>query len=142
MKNINQLKFPDNLAEIIEEDGIWEDDSFEPFLITAVEAEFKGHDVISYQVEFSPELDLEEQNEILRKYNFETDGYAWEGLIREYVEIKEPAFQKMIIGDSESDTCVLWTANQYDFRKLLNYVQEVISKTEEVIKFIKENTQV
>lgn len=52
MKQIEELDIPENLAEILEEEGYWEDETFEPIILTVEEVSYKGKDMLSYQAAF------------------------------------------------------------------------------------------
>ena len=51
---MKQYKLPTNLAQILAEEGFWEDEALSPIDIIVEEIEYKGEEVISYQASFEP----------------------------------------------------------------------------------------
>lgn len=125
MKQIEELEIPVNLMEILKEEEYWEDETFEPIVITIEEVSYKGKDMLSYQAAF----------EVLDDYE-EIDGDEWEELIRNYIDEKEPSLEKRIKGDSESSTCVLWINNDADFRLMLKCMLELLEDENEIKRMI------
>ncbi len=126
IKSIEDFTIPENLMEILGEEEYWEDESFDPILITVEETEYDGMEMISYTAEF----------EVLDKYE-DIDGDEWEELIRIYIDEKAPDLLEIVMGDSESATCVIWTNNELDFRKILGLMIELIENKKEVKRIIK-----
>lgn len=86
IKSINNLKIPENLLEILKKEEYWEDDSFDPILITVQEVQYHGKDMIAYTAEF----------EVLDEYE-DIDGDEWEDLIWLYIQEKAQT-QKQRLG--------------------------------------------
>ena len=126
-RSISEFNFPENLSKILEDEGYYEDETFEPITITVQEIQYKGEDMISYQAEF----------EVLDEYE-QIDGDEWEKLIRIYIEEKEPELLEFITGDSESSTCVIWTNKESKFINILNRMIELIENAIEVTRIKKE----
>ncbi len=114
---VSTLRIPGNLKIILEDEEYWEDDSFDPLLITIQPVVYQGKNVISFQAEFEPPDDSDD-----------IDGDEWEEIIRDYIREKDPGLETRIHGDSESSTCVLWTDNEADFRKMLGFMIEVLEQ--------------
>lgn len=125
IRSISNLRIPENLFKILEEEEYWEEESFEPLMITVEEIQYRGEDMISYQVTF----------EVLEEYK-DINGDEWEELIRIYIEEKEPELVKYIQGDSERSTCVIWTNSESSFKKILGRMIELISSEDEVKKIL------
>ncbi len=125
IRSISNLRIPENLFKILEEEEYWEEESFEPLMITVEEIQYRGEDMISYQVTF----------EVLEEYK-DINGDEWEELIRIYIEEKEPELVKYIQGDSERSTCVIWTNSESSFKKILGWMIELISSEDEVKKIL------
>ena len=115
------------MESILKEEVYWEDESYEPITITVEEIQYKGKDMISYQADF----------DVLDEYE-DIDGDEWEELIRKYIEKNEPELLKFVKGDSESSTCVIWTNNPSNFKKILGRMIELIENKKEVNRIKKE----
>lgn len=126
MKSIKSLVIPKNLRQILDKEGHWEDESFKPILIMIEEIQFRNEDTISFQAEF----------EVLDEYE-EINGGEWEEIIRFYIEEKEPELSNKVKGDSENSTCVIWTNNESDFKRILDRMIELITNKKEMDRIIK-----
>ena len=129
MKKIN---IPGNINQILEEEGIWEDESFDPIIVTVMESEYKGKDVIGFQMEFPAWEKLGDINQLLEEQHIELDGDEWENLIRKYVKTKNSKLEKTMHGDSEGETCVLWTESKEEFEEMMNLIFELIDTPVEI----------
>jgi Immunity protein 51 len=125
MKKIDELVFPQNLALLMDRDGIWGDDSFEPIKIMVIEAEIEGDDIMCYQLEIVAGDAFEEIEAIMDENGIDADGYGWEDTIREYIHRIDPILENKIESDSEEATCVLWVPDEANFRKLLGHVLDL-----------------
>lgn len=123
MKKVENLKFPSNLLIILKDEGFWENDLFNPFLITVEEIHFKGLDKVSYEASFPI---LEEFEDI--------DGYEWEDIIRAYVKELNPFLESKMVGESEEDLCVIWTDDPDNFRTMLTLMQELIQQPDTIAR--------
>ncbi|WP_020527682.1 Imm51 family immunity protein [Flexithrix dorotheae] len=122
MKTSKDLIIPENLMEILSKDEYWEDDQFFPLNII-ITLGFEGdRSYTNYQISFEPDDHFEEINNIFRELNQEISGYGWEELIRKYLIQKDPKLEEYTNGDSEWETCVLWTTSEDYFRRLLDYI--------------------
>jgi hypothetical protein len=121
MKKVESLKFPGNLMMILKDEGFWEDDSFDPILITVEEVHYKGLDKISYEASFG-----------LLDAFADMDGFEWEDVVRAYVKEKNPFLESRMIGESEEDVCVFWTDDPDNFRIMLGLMQELINDPDTV----------
>jgi hypothetical protein len=125
MKKIDQLVFPKNLDKLLDEDGIWSDDTFDPITVTVMEGEADGEDVVCYQLEFAATGSFEQIETVMTASDMEGSGYDWEDLIREYIHSIDPIFENKLQSDSEGETCVLWVPDEPSFRKLLGHVLDL-----------------
>jgi len=119
IKSVTEFSLPENLEAILEEEGYWEDDSFEPILVTVEPVEIEGEEKISYQLSFETLDDFEE-----------VEGDEWEEILRGFIREIDPDFEKVVQGDSESSTCVLWVDNAEDFVKLMEYTAQLLEDDE------------
>ncbi|MCI5055957.1 MAG: Imm51 family immunity protein [Flavobacteriales bacterium] len=119
---MKQINFPENLKFILREEGLYEDDSHDPFSITVMESEYKGKDTICYQVEFDASDSIGHIGNIVKAKGLIVDGDGWENYLRQYIAHKERGLEKKIIGDSEASTCVLWTKKEQDFKKMMSLI--------------------
>lgn len=129
MKDVSTLKIPKKLKTILEEEGVWESDSLKPLYITILESEYKGKSVISYQLElhiWSPEIEAFADRFELKGQT--ADGNKWEKILLDFIKTKDSSLFSKINCDSESETCVLWTDNETDFRSMLKIVQDLLNE--------------
>lgn len=117
------FSFPSNLVSILKAKEYFEDDRFDPILISVQEDIYEGKEIISYQIEF----------EVLEEFE-DIDGDLWEKLIRKYIQKEEPQLLKYINGDSEISTCAIWTDNQSMFLNILIKVLELVGNKSEIHK--------
>lgn len=127
MKKIDQLVFPKNLAKVLEDDGIWSDDTFDPIGVHVIEGEVDGEDVVCYQLEFAAVDSFPEIEAIMEASDMDVSGYDWEDLIREYIHNIDPIFENKLESDSEGETCVIWTRDEASLRKLLGHVLDFVA---------------
>jgi hypothetical protein len=125
MKKIDQLVFPKNLDKILEQDGIWSDETFDPIGVTVLEAELDGEDIVCYQLEIAAGEDFEEIEAVMEAHGMEASGYEWEDLVREYIHRIDPILENKLRGDSEGATCVLYAPDESSFRKMLGHVLDM-----------------
>lgn len=119
---VDQLKFPAKLRIIIADEGSYEDDSFSPLMVTVSELAHKGKVVIGYQLSFEAGEHFEEIEDMMYEAGMKINGDSWEQLLRRQLKSKDPAFEKLVNGDTESENCVLWTEKEEHFRRLLSEV--------------------
>mgnify|MGYP006168850701 FL=1 len=110
---------PNNVNQIVNENGIWENSVLTPLYLSAFEVNYKGENMFSYQVEFHCNDKLGKVNQLLEKNEIELDGYGWEMFIRKFLKEKNDKFENRVIGDSEAETCVLWVKNVDDYKVLI-----------------------
>jgi hypothetical protein len=127
MKSISQLKFPKNLRRIVEEEGIWETEVFDPLIISVMEFEHIGQDVLGYQMEFEPFGKVFEPiNQLMVDRGIDPDGTEWEELIHRFVRSRDRALSDGLNRDSETSTCVLWTHSEDEVRRLLSLTMSLL----------------
>ncbi|MEL7122871.1 MAG: Imm51 family immunity protein [Bacteroidota bacterium] len=130
IKSIKKLKIPVNLDAILQEEEVWEDESYDPILITIEKVNYQGVDKISYSAEFEA---LDEYENI--------DGNEWEALIKIYISEKVPELLERVNGDSEAATCVIWTDNESNFRKTLGLMIELLERENEVTRLLNKKSK-
>jgi hypothetical protein len=132
MKRSEDLVFPENLAAILDRDGIWSSDLFAPIKVVVLEGEEDNEGVICYQIEIPVGTAYKEIESIMEANEMEPNGYDWEDMIREYIHRQDPIFENKIESESEDTTCVLWLPEESNFRKLLSQVLELTSSLQNV----------
>jgi hypothetical protein len=129
---LNTLNLPQNLSHILREEGVWEDESFAPILITVEETVYKGKDILGYQMEFPSWENLGQISDLFESKKIILNGYEWHSLILEFVKSKNRKLVNKIHDDSESETCVLWTKSEKDFVEMMTYIFELINNPPEI----------
>lgn len=117
MPDMPAWDIPDNLDELLEdEEGMWEDDRWEPILLTVMTGTvYQGRKIpYSCQIEFEPEDERLEAQEI------EPDGYHWGRVIHERISETHPALADQLhLEDCEAATCVVWVESEETCRLLM-----------------------
>jgi hypothetical protein len=116
MKTIAQFKTPKNLTQIVKAESYWENDTFEPFYLSAEPMTHKGEEVIAYQIAF-PELEAYE----------EINGAKWESIIFQFVKEVKPELHASLNGKSVGKECILWVESESDYKQLLNLISELLN---------------
>jgi hypothetical protein len=127
MKKIDQLVFPKNLDKILDQDGIWSDDTFAPIIVLVLEGEDEGSDVICYQFEIPVGDAFEEIEAIMESNDMDANGLDWEDTIREYIHRIDPILENKLQSESETETCILWVPDEASFRKIFGHVLDLLS---------------
>ncbi len=127
MKKIDQLVFPKNLDKILDQDGIWSDDTFAPITVLVLEGEEEGSDVICYQFEIPVGDAFEEIEAIMESNDMDASGLDWEDMIREYIHRIDPILENKLQSESETETCILWVPDEASFRKIFGHVLDLLS---------------
>ena len=123
--HLEAIMFPDNIEGLLEQDSMW-DIEVPPFSISVVETEYKGEDVLTWSVEFSPSFDFDDLNERLEAKGFEPDGHGWTAYIQQRLSMRFKNYTETIKEDSEAETCCFYTFNKNNFTTLLSIVSESI----------------
>jgi hypothetical protein len=132
MSKMPKWSMPDNLNELLAEDddGIWEDDRWEPILLTVLTGtSLDGRDIPrAWQIEFEPDDDaFESANARLQELGIEPDGYGWGDAIRDAVAKTHPEFADQLhLGDCETGTCVVWVESENACRLLVEETWKLI----------------
>lgn len=125
-------KIPENLKELIDADegGIWEDDSWDPILLTVMGGtSYGGRDIpLAWQIEFQPyDERLEAANKKIESLGVEPDGYGWSNVIQSVIEKHHPnMLGELHFGDSETETCVVWVESEVTCKMLIEVVWSLI----------------
>lgn len=127
-----ELDLPRDLKHILEDEGFYEDETFDPILITVTETEFGGRNTTNFQLEFPAWEQIGPLTKSLKERSIKLDGYAWENLIRQYLKTKNAKLEQAVQGDSEGETCVLYTHSKARFEALFNQLQQMLHHPDEV----------
>jgi len=117
---------PKNIGKLVkEEGGMWEDERFDPMLLTVMsDTSYNGRDIpLAWQIEFDPFDDrLGTANEKIEASGIEPDGDGWSEIIEKNFAERYPKLAKEFHSDSESSTCVVWVESEDTCRKLMEIV--------------------
>jgi Immunity protein 51 len=127
-----EWNIPENLLELVDADegGIWEDDSWDPILLTVMKGTvYRGrHIPVAWQIEFEPVgPGFQVANDKLRKLGLEPDGYGWAALIRNVAEKYHPDLAKELRFDEELAACVVWVESEAACRQLIQMTWALIN---------------
>lgn len=129
-RKLPKWKIPKNIQKRVDdEDGMWEDERFDPILLTVMSGvEYEGRDIpLSWQIEFDPFDDrLETANEKLEASGIEPDGDGWAEYIENAFAKRYSKLADELHSDSESSTCVLWVESENACKKLIELVWSLI----------------
>jgi hypothetical protein len=123
---------PRNIADLLsaDSDQMWQDDQFEPLIITAMGGTlFGGRQVaVLWQIEFDPaDLEGSQGEERIADQGHEPDGYGWTALILADLAQRYPACVPFVKGDEEAATCVICAEQADVFEKLVEVALVTIS---------------
>lgn len=119
---LEKMKFPKNIKTKME-DGVWESNDYEPFVISISDVLQNGKEILSYSLEFSPTDELFHViNKKLEQHKFIADGHGWADFILKELQKNKVQFTDQIHNDSESETCALCASNEIDFKLLLQHI--------------------
>jgi hypothetical protein len=113
---------PPDLAEIIDEDGEWEDPSWDPLLLTiAGDTRLDGRLIKrAWQLTLWPgDAFFAPLNAALKTQGNKADGHAWSDLLHLEVGRHAPALALRLHDDSDAATCVIWVETETDGRMLM-----------------------
>ncbi len=122
-------RVPKRLDQIVEEDGCWEDERFDPLLLTVMSGtSYRGRAIpLAWQIEFEPSDErLEYANTQLEGSDVEPDGEGWSEVVRRRFAAKHPKLARQLHSDSESSTCVLWVESEDACKRLVELVWRLI----------------
>ena len=94
-----EWNIPENLLELVDGDegGIWEDDSWDPILLTVMKGTvYRGRTIpLAWQIEFEPVGPaFEVANAKLSTLGLDPDGYGWATLIKGVADKYHPDLAK------------------------------------------------
>ena len=128
-------KIPKNLQELIDDDspdgdGMWEDGSWDPILLTVMAGtSYYGRDIpLSWQIEFQPDDErLESANAEIEALGLELDGYGWAKLIEAVFAKEHPKLvDELHFGDTDTEACVVWVESEGTCKILIERVWSLI----------------
>ena len=125
-----EWQVPPNLQDILDEEEMWEDERWSPILLTAMSGtEYGGRDIpIAWQIEFEPgDKPFKRANQKIEQLGLEADGYGWAALIKGVFSKSHPDLSDSLhFGDTETETCVVWTESEEVCQTLLEVVWSLI----------------
>lgn len=128
MKKNMELKFPKSLQKIVDQDGIWETEAFDPIFVSVIKVEHIGREVLGYQIEFEVfDQEFEPINARMAAKGIEANGEEWEALLRRYIREQDVELSQRLHGDSDSHTCVVWVETEADIHRLLALVTGLLA---------------
>jgi hypothetical protein len=116
-----EWSIPENLqaridADSSDGDGMWEDDSWDPILLTVMAGTtYGGRDIpLCWQIEFQPaDMRLEKANTAIEARGVKPDGYGWAELIEDVFTKDHPELvNELHFGDTEITSCVVWVESE------------------------------
>jgi len=126
---------PKDLQELIDADspdgdGMWEDDGWEPILLTVMAGtSHEGRDVpLAWQIEFDANDErLADANVKIEASGLEADGYGWAKVIRSEFAKHHPAMADGLhFNDTEEEVCVVWVESESTCKTLMEVVWTLI----------------
>ncbi|QQT26892.1 hypothetical protein [Sphingobacterium spiritivorum] len=124
--HLEKIKIPKDVKSKIQDD-IWECSDYQPFEINISIVLRKGEEVLNYSLEFSPsETVFENINKNLQQLKYIADGYGWQDFTLKKLITDKVQFTGETGSDSDSETCVLFSNNEDDFRLLLKHFSTYI----------------
>src|SRR5688572_18526474 len=126
-------QIPSNLQDILDEEEMWEDERWDPILLTAMSGtQYYGRDIpIAWQIEFEPGgKPFKRANKKLEKLGLEADGYGWATLIKTVFSKHHAELSDALhFGDTETETCVVWTESEEVGQILVQVVWSLIHES-------------
>ena len=122
VKTLPSWLMPGDLAEIIEEDGEWEDPSWDPLLLTVVgDTRHEGRLIKrAWQLSLWPgDVFFTPFNAALKAKGGKADGHAWSDVIIEDIGRRAPDLASRLHDDSDTATCVIWVESEADGRAMM-----------------------
>ena len=112
-------KIPADLQRYLNaHDGIWEDDRWDPILLTVMQGtSYEGRDIpVAWQIELEPPDGR--------------DGDAWAETIRDEYMLQHAKQIDELHFDSESSTCVIWVDSEEACRRLLDVAWPLVHEAQ------------
>jgi hypothetical protein len=129
-RKLPKWKIPKNIQKRIDaEDGMWEDERFDPILLTVMSGtSYRGRKIpLAWQIEFDPSDEhMKAANQKLEASSVEPDGDGWAEVIEKELARHHPIIAGELHSDSESSTCVLWVESENACKKLIELVWSLI----------------
>ena len=131
-----EWNIPRNLQELIDADspdgdGMWEDSSWEPILLTVMAGtSYNGRNIpLSWQIEFeTSDTRLADANKKIVALGLDADGYGWAKVIESVFAKYHPALvDELHFGDSDADACVSWVESESTCKILTEVAWTLIS---------------
>ena len=110
-------------------DGSWEDERYDPLLLTVnTGGTYGGREIpFMWQIEFDPfDERLQAAAEPLERRGVEPNGDGWSGVIQKAFRKRFPKWARELHDDSESSTCVLWVESERACKALVELVWSML----------------
>ena len=126
---------PKNISQLIAADPeqTWQDDQFEPLLITAMGGTLMGERPVPlvWQIEFEPAaFDDAPGKERVLALGHDDDGYGWTALILSAFVRRYPASAPFVRSDEELATCVICAEQTDVFEQLVEVALDTVAGAE------------
>ncbi len=127
---------PRNIQELIDADfpdgdGMWEDCSWEPILLTVMAGtSYDGRDIpLAWQIEFEPsDARLADANKKILAWGVDADGYGWAKVIEAVFAKYHPTLaDELHFGDTDAAACVVWVESESTCKTLAEVAWTLIS---------------
>jgi hypothetical protein len=121
---------PPDLAERLAEDGIWEDESWEPLTLSVLaDTVHQGRPIArSWQIAFAAfDPRIEHWTTILDAAGIEPDGDGWSEVVHRRVGAVQPDLLTRLHDDSEGAACVIWVEAEADARLLIETIWQLLN---------------
>jgi len=131
-----EWNIPRNLQELIDADspdgdGIWEDNSWEPFLLSVMAgSSYDERDIpLAWQIEFEPsDARLTDASKKIVAFGVDADGYGWAKVIESVFAKYHPTLaDELHFGDTDAAACVVWVESESTCKTLTEVVWTLIS---------------
>ncbi|MFN1218763.1 Imm51 family immunity protein [Chryseobacterium kwangjuense] len=125
--NFNELLLPDDIFEIVQEEGFWETDEYAPFFIEInfVEGDTEEGDFL-FSVQFDPgSSEFEQSNIFISSRGYEQNGYGWAEFLATELQRCSPQTFESLEFDPEAETCSIATVSKDAFHIMLECLQNI-----------------
>jgi hypothetical protein len=128
--SLPKWKVPRDLKRrLAKPDSTWQDERYDPLLLT-VSPGYDGRETpFQWQIEFDPfDERLEAAGERLERRGIEPDSDAWSSVIQRAFRKRFPKLARELHDDSETSTCVLWVESEGACKRLVQLVWAMLFK--------------
>lgn len=130
--NFNEVTLPDNMQVILEEQGAWELDRFDPFFMAAelVEnEEDQSKPLIFYSFAFEPHRpEFNVLNKKLALLEFDIDGYGWGDFLFSSIAERDEELYQLLDVDCLEGVCCLYIQGEQEFKLMLKLIRKTLEQ--------------